>query len=213
MQNQARLEAYELTSALLIKRLERNGMDGFYCPTAEAAFEAAKRFLFPGCSVSWGGSVTLNEIGLLDYLRGSDYKLFDRSTVKSEGELRKLYSETMLADVYYMSSNAITLKGELINIDGNGNRVGCLVSGPSTVVVIAGMNKLVSTVEEGFNRTRNLVAPSNAHRLNYDTGCFYAGVCTECLKDDCMCCQMVITRKSRQKGRIKVILVGENLGY
>jgi len=213
MQNQARMEAYEITAAQLIKRLKQNGMDGFYFRTKEEALEAAKSFLLPGCSVSWGGSVTLSEIGLLDYLSSSDYKLFDRSTAKSEEELRKMYSETMLADVYYMSSNAVTLKGELINIDGNGNRVGCLVSGPRTVVVIAGMNKLVSSVEEGINRTRNIAAPSNAHRLHYDTGCFYAGVCTECLKDDCMCCQIVITRKSRQKGRIKVVLVGENLGY
>ena len=112
-----------------------------------------------------------------------------------------------------MSSNAITLDGQLVNIDGIGNRLACLIAGPKNVIVIAGMNKIVADVETGIERVRNMAAPPNAVRLGSRTPCAGLGHCADCLVDDCLCCQIVITRKSRIPDRIKVILVGEELGY
>ena len=123
------------------------------------------------------------------------------------------YSKIVTCDYYFMSSNAITLDGQLVNIDGRGNRVACLIDGPKNVIIIAGMNKIVTDVEAGIERVRNYASPPNNIRLGYNTPCAQLGRCANCLVDDCICCQIVITRKSKIPGRIKVILVGEELGY
>ena len=112
-----------------------------------------------------------------------------------------------------MSTNALTLDGELVNIDGNGNRVACLIHGPSNIMIIAGMNKIVPSVNTAVDRVRNMASPPNAKRLNRQTPCNFTGRCGDCLSPDCMCNQIVITRRSGRPGRIKVFLVAEELGY
>ncbi len=204
---------YENLADSLIEKFNLRGIEGYYCDNAEDALTMAKRFLTPGCSISWGGSQTLNEIGLLPELEESDFVLYDRATAKTPEEKSLMYSKTVTADYYFMSSNAITLDGQLVNIDGNGNRVACLITGPKNVIIIAGMNKIVTDVNTGIERVRNMAAPPNAVRLGSQTPCAELGRCVNCLTDDCLCCEIVITRKSQIPGRIKVILVGEELGY
>lgn len=204
---------YENLADSLIERFNKRGIEGYYCDNAEEAVLTAKRFLTPGCSISWGSSQTLFEIGLLDELKSSDYILYDRHEAKTPEEKSIIYSKTVTADYYFMSSNAISLDGQLINIDGGGHRVACLIVGPKNVIIIAGMNKIVTDVTAGMERVRNMAAPPNCVRLNAKTPCAEIGKCANCLVDDCICCEMVITRKSKIPGRIKVILVGEELGY
>ena len=204
---------YENLADSLIEKFNLRGIEGYYCDNKEEALATAKRFLTPGCSVSWGGSMTLNEIGLMDALKSSDYVLYDRAAAVTPEEKSEMYSKTVTADYYFMSSNAVTLDGQLINMDGFGNRVACLIAGPKNVIIIAGMNKIVSDVPTGMERVRNMAAPPNCVRLNKNTPCSQLGRCTNCLTDDCICCNLVITRKSIIPGRIKVILVGEELGY
>ena len=204
---------YENLADSLIEKFNLRGIEGYYCNNKEEALATAKRFLTPGCSVSWGGSMTLNEIGLMDALKSSDYVLYDRAAAVTPEEKSEIYSKTVTADYYFMSSNAITLDGQLINMDGFGNRIACLIAGPKNVIIIAGMNKIVSDVPTGMERVRNMAAPPNCVRLNKNTPCSHLGRCTNCLTDDCICCNLVITRKSIIPGRIKVILVGEELGY
>lgn len=112
-----------------------------------------------------------------------------------------------------MSTNVITLDGELINIDGRGNRVAFLCYGPQNVLILAGMNKVVTDIESGFKRIRDIASPQNAIRLNRNTPCKLLGRCKDCYSPDCMCGQLVITRRSIIPNRIKVILIGEELGY
>jgi hypothetical protein len=204
---------YENLADSLIEKFNKRGIEGYYCDNAEEAVLTAKRFLTPGCSISWGGSQTLDEIGLLDELKSSDYILYDRNAPKTPEEKTMMYSKIVTADYYFMSSNAITLDGQLVNIDGAGNRVACLITGPKNVIIIAGMNKIVTDVTTGMDRVRNMAAPPNCVRLASKTPCAELGKCANCLVDDCICCEIVITRKSRIPGRIKVILVGEELGY
>ncbi len=204
---------YENLADSLIEKFNKRGIEGYYCDTAEDALLTARRFLTPGCSISWGGSETLNEIGLLDELMASDYIIYDRSHAKTPEEKSAMYSKIVTSDYYFMSSNAITLDGQLVNIDGNGNRVACLITGPKNVIVIAGMNKIVTDVTTGIERVRNMASPPNTIRLGANTPCAQLGKCANCLVDDCICCEIVITRKSKTPGRIKVILVGEELGY
>lgn len=206
-------KSYENTAKTVIKALEKRGMEGFYFESSKDAVAKIMEMLPEEAVVSWGGSMTLSETGMMDALRKSGLTLVDRMTANSPEEARELYSKTVLSDYYFMSTNAITLDGELVNIDGNGNRVACLITGPSNVMILAGMNKLVSDIETGCKRVRNFAAPPNAVRLNVKTPCAVLGKCEDCLSPDCMCCEIVITRKSRKKNRIKVFLIGEELGY
>lgn len=205
---------YENVADTLIDRFNKRGIEGYYCENAEEALLTAKRFLTPGCSVSWGGSQTLNEIGLMESLSSSsDYIIYDRDTAKTPDERLQMYSKIVTADYYFMSSNAITLDGQLVNIDGSGNRVACLITGPKNVIIIAGMNKIVTDVDTAIDRVRNMATPPNTVRLGKKTPCAETGKCANCLVEDCICNQIVITRRSGIQGRIKVILVGEVLGF
>lgn len=205
---------YENLAQSIIEKLNKRGIDGYYCADREIANAKAKRFLTPDCSVSWGGSETLQEIGLIaDLTECDDYILYDRTTAKTPEERRRMYGNIVMSDYFFMSTNAITLDGELINIDGSGNRVACLCSGPEHVIIIAGMNKVVDSIESGIARVRNIAAPPNAIRLGLHTPCAELGRCGNCLSEDCICDQIVITRMSRVQGRIKVLLVGEELGF
>lgn len=204
---------YETIADNLIKKFNLRGIEGYYCSTREEALGTIKRFLTPDCSVTWGGSETLKEIGLLDALMDSDYIVYDRMEAKTPEEKSQMYSRIVTADYFFTSSNAITLDGELVNVDGNGNRVACLITGPKNVVVVAGMNKLTPDVASAIARVKHMAAPPNAMRLNCNTPCADIGRCVNCLTDDCICANTVVTRKSMKPGRIKVILIGEELGY
>lgn len=197
----------------IIKNLEKRNMEGYYFETAAACTEAVLAAMPSGSIIGWGGSESLKDCGLMDAIHGGSYELLDRSSAKSPEEARQIYAKTVLADYFLMSSNAITLDGELINIDGNGNRVACLIQGPSNVIVIAGMNKIVPDVQSGIGRIRSAACPANAIRLGRNLPCAATGVCHDCFSPECFCCQIVVTRRSMHPGRIKVYLVGEELGY
>lgn len=206
-------QAYETLANTIIKKFEIRGIEGYYCQDKGEALKKALSLIEKGSSITWGGSETMKEIGIFEAIRNGDYVLYDRDKAKTPEEKRELYGKAVTADYFLMSSNAITHDGQLVNIDGNGNRVACLICGPQNVIVVAGMNKVVKDVEEGISRVQNVASPPNAVRLNRNTGCHELGKCVNCLSDDCMCCQVVVTRKSQVKNRIKVILVGEELGY
>ena len=208
-----KMTALAKQAEVIIKNLEKRNMTGFYFETAAESTRAILSSIPDGSVISWGGSESLKESGLMEGILTGSYELIDRSTAKSPEEARAIYARTVLADYYFMSSNAITLDGELINIDGNGNRVACLIQGPSHVVLIVGMNKVVPDVQSGIARVRNMASPPNAVRLNKNIPCAATGVCHDCLAPECFCNQIVITRRSGHTGRIQVYLVGESLGY
>lgn len=197
----------------IISKLEARKMEGYYCPDKESA--RAKVLELIGSEkklVTYGGSMSLGEAGIYEAVEAAGHDLLKREQYVTPEEKAECYAKQVTADVFLMSTNAITLDGELINIDGAGNRVACLIFGPKEVIILAGMNKVVTNVEEGIKRVRNFAAPPNTVRLGCDTPCAKTGQCGNCLRDT-ICCQTVITRASRIPGRIKVILVGEELGY
>ena len=208
-------EATKLRAQTIIKGLEKRNMEGVFCETKEDALSKALSYIEEGSSVTWGGSMSIEEIGLMDAVKNGNYKVIDRSVAKNYEEQREIFSKAVLADYYLMSSNAITLDGELINIDGTGNRVACLTYGPKNVIMIVGMNKVVNDVEDGIKRVRNFASPPNTLRLGLKTPCSMTGRCGDCYGDTCICSQIVVTRRqsAAMRGRIKVILVGESLGY
>lgn len=197
----------------IIKNMAKKNLEGYYCATSAEAVEKALSLMPEGSSVTWGGSMTLTECGLMDALKTANYEIIDRDTAKTPEEARIMYGKQVMADYFLMSTNAITMDGELVNIDGRSNRVSCLCWGPQNVIIIAGMNKVALDVESALKRVRNFAAPPNAVRLNKNTPCAQTGKCADCYSPDCICSQIVITRRSSTPNRIKVILVGEELGY
>lgn len=205
---------YQKLAETVIKNLKKRQMDGCYCETIEEAEKEVFSCLTAACTVSFGGSMTLEEMGLLTALRHDpNITLIDRATAKSPEETKKMYHDALSADYYFMSTNAITTDGELVNIDGTGNRVAALIYGPEHVIILAGMNKVVPTLDDAIHRVHNTASPINCQRLNKNTPCAATGACADCLSPDCICNQTVITRRSGVPGRIKVILIGEALGY
>ena len=200
-------------AATIIKALQKRQMEGYFCETSKEAVEKALSLMPEGSVISWGGSMSINECGLMDAIKAKNYTLIDRMSAKTPEERREIYSKAVAADYYLMSTNAITMDGELVNIDGFGNRVACLIAGPENVIVIAGMNKVVRDVPAGISRIRTKAAPPNTVRLSKNTPCAKTGVCHDCFSPDCICSQTVITRRSQLPGRIKVILVNEELGF
>lgn len=200
-------------AATIIKGLQKRNMEGYFCETSKEAVETALKLMPEGSVISWGGSMSISECGLMDAIKSGNYTLIDRMTAKTPQEKREIYAKTVMADYYLMSTNAITMDGELVNIDGFCNRVACLCAGPENVIIIAGMNKVVKNVESALDRIRTKAAPANTVRLNKNTPCAKTGVCGDCFSPDCICSQTVITRRSGIPGRIKVILVNEELGF
>ncbi|MDO4842421.1 MAG: lactate utilization protein [Phoenicibacter congonensis] len=208
-----RKDAFAETSKTIIKNLEKRGMDGYFCESSADAVKLVKELVPVGASIGWGGTETFRETGVKDALEEGDYEMLDRSRVQGAEALREMYLSHLGCDVFFMSTNALTTKGELVNIDGNSNRLACLLYGPKQVIVLVGMNKIVHSIEDGINRIQTLACPPNATRLHCDTPCANVGVCGNCHNDDCMCCNIVVTRHNRHKGRVKVILIAEDLGF
>lgn len=208
--NENRNKKNKALAETVIKGLETRNMSGYYAATKEEALNIALSLIPTGSKVTHGGSVTIGEIGLLDALKKGDYEYCDRNaaTDKRAAELFAYDS-----DVYLGSVNAITQDGVLVNIDGNSNRVSAYAYGPRKLVLIAGMNKVASDVDAAMKRARNEAAPINVQRLNLNTPCAKTGACFDCKSPDTICCQFLITRFSRHKDRIHVILVGEELGF
>jgi hypothetical protein len=206
-------EYNKTVAATVIKNLAKRNMEGYYAETREDAVKIALSLMPEGASIGWGGSVTLSECGLMDAIKNGKYELINRDTAKTPEESKAVHTRIFTSDFFLMSTNALTLDGELINVDGRSNRVCYLCYGPENVIIVAGINKLVVDVDAGIKRARNIAAPKNTQRLAKKTPCAATGRCADCLSPDCICMNTVITRASRVEGRIKVILVGEELGY
>lgn len=204
---------YENIANTIIKNMEKRQIEGYYCPDSASALKKALELIPKGSSIGWGGSMTLTEIGLMNAIQNGDYKIINRDIAKTPEEQRKIYGEICCADYFLMSTNAITLDGELINIDGRGNRVSFLCYGPQNVLILTGINKIVTDIDAGLKRARDIAAPPNTVRLNRKTPCAITGKCENCYSPDCICSQFVVTRRSGVPNRIKVIIIGEELGY
>lgn len=208
-----RQKAFAKAAPGIIRNLELRGMEGYFFEDRESCVSAILAMMPKGSVVSWGGSASVTESGMMEALHNGDYELIDRAKASTPEEQRQLFARTVLSDYYFMSSNAITQQGELVNIDGNGNRAACLIHGPSHIMMIVGMNKLTANADDAVRRIRTMACPPNGVRLNTNTPCALTGTCNDCHAPACMCSHIIVTRNSRHKGRIKVFLVAEDLGY
>lgn len=197
----------------VIKGLESRKMEGYYAETKEEALKKALELIPEGSSVGWGGSMSIQEIGLKDAVCSGNYTVYNRDAAKNPQEKKATELAILGSDFLLCSTNAITEDGILVNIDGMGNRVAGIIWGPENVLMIVGMNKVVKDLEAAWSRARNEAAPINAQRFPIQTPCKKTGACADCKSPDTVCCQMVVTRFSKIPGRIKVILVNDDLGF
>ena len=204
--------------------LQKNNMAAYYVETKEEVVPLLKTLMKEGETVTHGGSVTLVECGVTDMLNSGDYHYVDRSKAQSPEEVQEIYRKAYFADTYLASANAVTENGLLYNVDGNSNRVSAILFGPKQVIFICGVNKIVKDLDEAVTRLKTIAAPKNTKRLNCDTycakegeclatGCDASYMCDGCKSPQRICCNYVISARQRQKDRIKVIIVGEKLGY
>ena len=203
---------YEKRGQILVKNLKSRHFDAWYCADKASALEKALELIPKGASVGWGGAMSAQQIGLMDAINAGEYIALDRSKCTSQEETAALYKKCFTADVFLTGANALTMDGEMVNIDGTGNRVAAIVYGPDSVIVIAGMNKVMDTLEDAVTRARTVAAPMNKQRFPNMTPCEVTGTCADCKSEGCICNQILITRHCRPAGRIKFIIVGEELG-
>ena len=198
----------------LMKNLEKNQMKGTFLKDREALQEYMNQQIPDGVKVAVGGSQTLFEVGVIEYLRTRNVTFFDRYEEGLSMEGRKeVFRNSFFADFYFTSTNAITLDGHLYNIDHVGNRVAAMLFGPDKVFVIIGLNKIVDTEAEAVGRIRSIAAPANNVRLNRDTPCTKLGSCTECNAKDRICSEYTLIKRQSVKDRIEVLILPTELGY
>ena len=203
----------EVLGNRVVKALESRNMEAYYVKTKEAALAKALELIPEGSSISWGGTMSAQEIGLTDALHKGNYNVYDREQVETREEKEKIAHQALNCDFFIGSTNALSEDGVLVNVDGNANRVAAFAYGPKNVLLIVGMNKVVKTEVDAMSRARNEAAPINAQRFGVDTPCVKNGSCFNCKSPQCICCQILITRFSKVPKRTKIILVDENLGF
>lgn len=203
---------YEKRGKLLVKNLQSRHFEAYYCATKEDALKKALELIPKGATVGWGGVMSAHQIGLMEAIHQGDYRPIDRDRCETPEEKLQAAKDSMFADVFLTGANGLSLDGEMVNIDGTGNRVAAIVYGPREVLVIAGMNKVSDTLEDAITRARTVAAPLNQQRFGLNTPCTVTGTCADCKSEACICNQILITRHCRPVGRIKFILVGEDLG-
>lgn len=197
----------------IVKELEARNMEGYYVNTKEEALKLALELIPENSKVTWGGSMSVEEIGLKDVMCNGNYVAYNRDAAKDADEKRAMELAAYDCDYFLTSANAITEDGIIVNIDGLANRVSAIAFGPRNVLMIVGMNKVVKNVDSAVSRARNEAAPINAQRFGLDTPCSKTGACFDCKSSQTICCQFMVTRYSRIPKRIKVILINEDLGF
>jgi hypothetical protein len=206
-------QRYSKLGPLLVKALSSRSFDAFYFDEKADAVEKIISMIPKNHLVSWGGSQTLVDLGVQERLEKEGYNLLDRDKASSPEERMERMRKALTCDTFLSGTNAISEDGQLINIDGNGNRVAAMIFGPKQVIIAVGMNKVARTYAEALVRARNVAAPLNLLRFpNLETPCSEIGSCDDCLSPDTICSQIVTTRFCKPAGRIKVVLIGTDLG-
>lgn len=203
---------YAKRGEILVRNLKSRHFEAYYCDTKEQALVKAMELIPHGASVGWGGALACQQIGLMDAVRSGNYRAIDRDLCKTPEERDRTYKDCILADVFLTGANALSLDGQMVNIDGTGNRLAAICYGPGIILVVAGMNKVEDSLDEAVNRARTVAAPLNKQRFPNQTPCEVTGSCADCKAEGCICNQILVTRHCRPAGRIKFILVGEDLG-
>ena len=203
----------ELLASRMIRNLERRHFEAYYCRTAEEITDKVKELIPEGSSITWGGTMTIRDLGIPAALKSCNYVVYDRDEATTAEEKEAIYKKAFEADYYLSSANAISEDGVIVNIDGNGNRVAAITWGPRRVIFVVGLNKVAQDVGAALQRARSTASPINAARFDIDTPCRKDGVCHNCNSAQSICNYIHFLRNSHPERRHIVILTGLELGY
>jgi L-lactate utilization protein LutB len=210
-----------------IRNLGKHNIKGYFVESKEDVTTLLETMVKEGEKVTVGGSQTLFQCGVIDWLRNGKFDYLDRyDENKTREEVLDVFRQASFCDSYITSTNALTEEGEMLNVDGHCNRISAIVHGPKQVVVIVGINKIVKDLDEAVLRVKKFAAPLNAKRLKKNTYCAEHGRCISiedektkyklgagCDSEDRICCNYVVSSYQQVKNRIKVVIVGESFGY
>ena len=197
-----------------IDALKENNINGYLVNNTDELIEKIKEIVDDNAKVSCGGSLSLFQTGVIEHLRSGRYEFLDRYTEGlDKSEVKRIQRESFFCDAYFTSSNAVTEDGELYNVDGMGNRVAAMLYGPDKVIFVCGVNKIVKNLSAAINRNKEKCGPINAKRLNKNTPCARIGYCMDCNSNERICNEYTLIRKQRDKDRMHVIFLNEEIGY
>lgn len=197
----------------LIKNLRQRHYEAFFCKNSEAIRKKVAELIPEGSSISWGGSASIRETGVTDMLKKGNYQIYDREDATTTEEKTSIYRKAFACDYYLSSVNAMSEDGQIVNIDGNGNRVAAITWGPRHVIFVVGLNKVCQDIDTAIKRARSVAAPINMARFDLKTPCQTDGSCHDCKSQDSICNYISILRMSHPAGRHIVLLVDEDLGF
>jgi L-lactate utilization protein LutB len=207
-------ERYSKLGPMVVKALNARQFEAYYFDETADAAEKIISLIPKDHLVSWGGSFTMTTLGIQERLEKEGYKLLDRDKAANPQERMERMRQALLCDTFLAGSNAISEDGQLVNIDGNGNRVAAMIFGPKQVIIAAGMNKITKTLNDALIRARTIAAPVNKQRFeNSKTPCGETGSCADCVSPDTICTYIVTTRFCKPAGRVKIVLIGKDLGF
>lgn len=194
--------------------LEKNGFEAVYVPTGAEALERLAAYAKPGMKVGFGGSMTLRGIGAQDRLRELGAEILDHNAPGLEPARKlEILRAQLTCDLFVSGSNALTLEGEIVNVDGNGNRVAALSFGPRKTVVVVGVNKVVRDLDEAWDRIETRASPMNNRRLERPNPCVKAGTCQDCKGETRICRIYSVLERKPSLSDFTVMVVGESLGF
>ena len=197
-----------------LDNLKRNNMQGYFIEDSKDLFPLLDKLILQGSTIGSGDSVTLEQLGVFDFIRKGNYIFYDKHIENLTSiEKREIYIKNFSVDNFITGCNAITVSGELVNIDGNGSRVAPMIYGPSQVIVIMGKNKIVNNINEAIERVRQIAAPLDAKRLKKETPCTKLDRCIDCKHPQRICNSFVVIARQFDYERIKVIIINEDMGY
>ncbi len=197
-----------------VEKLAAHDFKAIYLKTKEEAVQEIWKHIIPKQRIGVGGSLTIRGLGILEKLEAEGYTIYDHwKPGLSKEKILEIRKSQMISDLFLSSSNALTLNGELVNIDGIGNRVNSINFGPGKVILVVGYNKIVEDVQEAIKRIKNVTAPLNARRLNMDVPCAKVGKCVDCNSPNRICRVIVIHERKPSLTDLHIILVGEELGF
>lgn len=197
----------------VIKSLEKRNMNGYFCKTSGEAVEKALEIIKEGSSVTWGGGMTLRDMGLSAKLHEGNYDVTDRDLCKSPEELEAAMRKAFTLDWYISGVNGISEDGQIVNVDGKGNRVAAITFGPKQVLFVVGLNKVSKDLDSAIKRARGTAAPINNFRFDTKTPCHVDGICHDCTSVESICNYVHVIRNSNNPSKYHVILIDEFLGY
>lgn len=217
LQNQFITERNSKLGQKTAENLKKRFFDAYYVQTKEEALKKAVELIPKDHTIAWGGTTSANDIGLIKYITENGYTVINRDAAKTPEEKADLARKSLLADTYIMGTNAISEDGQLVNIDATGNRIAALIYGPKSVIIIAGVKKVMPSLEDAIKRARTIAAPTNMQRIaknsERNTPCTINGTCMNCTSKDSICSHIVITRLCKPQGRIKIILTPDDIGF